>query len=259
MNKPQLYTLGAFLLLFIFIAFGLRTKPMDLIQQEKTRMLNIQATDISILKNEALDNLSGADKSRIQILESQSTAISDTSEKIDIFKDLSSVWFELGNYSIAGYYAEEIAKLNPTAEAWGIAGTTYALGANRSTVEKEIIYCRDKAIETMEIAISENPENIEYQINRAIVLAQHPIAENPMKGILLLLELNKNFPKNVSVINNLARFALQTNQLDKALERLNQALQLEPENIQTNCLLSEVYEKKGDLEMMNLYKRLCDN
>ncbi len=259
MTRPQIYSTTAFIALFLLLLFGFRTKPSSLLREEKTRMLNLQATDISILKNEAFGTIEGPDKARIQILESRLAEASDSTQKIQVLEELSSEWFRLGKYSMAGFYAEEIAGITSDAASWGIAGTTYALGAARSTMDKEKKYNRDKSLEMLEMAISEDPQNLEYQINRAVVLAEQPDSDNPMKGIQLLLALNKNYPENVPVMNNLARFAIRTNQLDRALERLNYALALEPDNSQTHCLLAELYEKMGDTDTAAGFRIKCDN
>ena len=115
-----------------------------------------------------------------------------------------------------------------------------------------------KALESLENAISLDPNEIDYQTNRAVLLTEQPPKDNPMQRILILRELNKNFPKNVPVMNNLARFALQTNQLDKALERLNTALALDPTNKMTNCLLVQVYAQMGDKASEEKFKVLCE-
>ena len=165
----------------------------------------------------------------------------------------------MGQLGIAGSYAEEVAKITGTAESWGIAGTTYGIGISNANSEKEKQFNQQKSIESLEMAISIDPENLDYQINRAVILAENPLPDNPMKGIQLLLDLNKNYPKNVTVMNNLAKFALQTNQLERAEQRLLTALAIEPNNIRTNCLLVQLYNKMGDTEKASSYNEKCKN
>lgn len=258
MNKTQVLTIAGFVLLFLILLFGFNTKPQKLINEERERSLNLQITDISIIRDEAMKTLSGDERSVIQILQSNVEGTESDSLKIEKLKELSSTWYELGNFALAGHYAEKIAEKTTKGESWGITGTTYAIGITQSIQEKEKIYCREKALESLESAISLEPDNVDYQLNRAVVLAEHPSSDNPMKGILILIDLNKKFPKNVPVINNLARFALQTNQLDKALERLNSALELDNDNIMTNCLMGQVYSKLGQMDKAEEYRLKCE-
>jgi len=256
LQKSHILTIIGFLIFFV-VLLAMRTKPTELIEREKTRALNLQSTDVNALKLEASSSLSSNNKARIQILESE-LAEADEDEKVDIYKDLSSVWYDAGEIGIAGYYAEQIALSLNDAEAWGIAGTTYGICIKRSQKDKERSLCLNKALEAIENAISLAPDQIDYQINKAIILAENPQAENPMRGVKLLLDLNKNFPENVPVINNIARFALQTNQLDKAEQRLLGALSIEPKNRSTNCLLVQLYQAKGEDAKMELYRPNCD-
>lgn len=258
MNRHQLIAIAGFFALFLLLLFGFSTKPKTLLLQEKERSLNLKSTDVSILRDEAMEKLSGDERSVIQILQSKESQEEDTLMRIELLKDLSRTWYQYNNYALSGYYAELIAENTQKAESWGIAGTTYAIGINASSKEKEKRYCRDKAVECLENAISLDSENLDYQINRAVVLAEHPDSDNPMKGILILIDLNKKFPQNVPVMNNLAKFALQTNQLDKALERLTTALALDPDNRMTQCLLVQTYDKMGDTLAADKYRSLCE-
>ena len=79
-----------------------------------------------------------------------------------------------------------------------------------------------------------------------------------MKGILMLRDLNTKYPENTAVMNQLARLALQTNQLDRAVERLEAVLKLEPENQMAHCLLAEVYDRKGNSELRDQYLATCN-
>ena len=246
----------AFGVLFVTL-LAMRTKPNELLEREKTRALNLQSTDFNTLRLEASTTLSSNDKARIQILEAELADTQDE-EKAEVLKDLSSVWYDAGEEGIAGYYAEQVAVYQEDAASWGIAGTTYGICVKRTEKEKERSLCLAKALESLENAISLAPDELEYQVNRAILLAENPPEENPMQGVRLLLDMNKNFPKNVSVINNIARFALQTNQLDRAEQRLLGALDLEPDNRMTNCLLAQLYQVKGDDSRMELYQQKCN-
>ncbi len=255
LKKTQLLTLAGFGVLLILL-MAMRTKPQDLLVREKSRSLNLQSTDVNILKQEAASSLSDNNKTRIQLLEAQLEEASDE-ERIEVYKDLSSVWYDAGEVGIAGHYAEQVALGLQDASSWGIAGTTYALCVKRSEKDKEQSLCLSKALEALENAISLDPNDLSYQTNRAVILAEHPPAENPMQGVKLLLELNKNFPENVSVINNIAKFAIQTNQLEKAEQRLLGALEIEPNNKMTNCLLAQLYGAKGDNAKASVYQAQC--
>ena len=84
---------------------------------------------------------------------------------------------------------------------------------------------RPKPLSAFEKAISLNPGNVDHKINKALCFVELPDEGNPMQGILQLRELNQKHPDNVNVMVQLARLALKTNQLERAKERLQQALE----------------------------------
>ena len=257
MRPSKILTFLFFLSLLGLLMFGFRTKPKTVLANEVERSLNLQSTDVSILKSEAIDELSSSSRTQIQILEAQIASATEDSSKISLLKDIASVWYNEGQIGIAGSYAEEVANISKTASAWAIAGTTYGIGIKNAKSDKERKYCIAKSLNALENAISLNPTEVSYQLNRGIILAENPPAQNPMKGVLMLLDLNKKYPKNVPVINNIAKFALQTGQLDKAEQRLLTADSLKPNDKTTNCLFAQLYDAKGDKSKADEYRAKC--
>ena len=257
MRPSKIITLVLFAGLLVVLLFGFRTKPTDVLANEVERSLNLQSTDVSILKSEAINMLSASSRTQIQLLEAQTGSAGDDSTRMELFKDLASVWYSEGQIGIAGSYAEEVANISESADSWAIAGTTYGIGIKSAKTEKERKFCIAKSLAALENAISIDPSEISYQLNRGIILAENPPAENPMKGVLMLLDLNKKYPKNVPIINNIAKFALQTGQLDKAEQRLLTANSLKPNDKTTNCLFAQLYDAKGDVSKADEYRAKC--
>ena len=79
--------------------------------------------------------------------------------------------------------------------------------------------------------------DIDNEVNLALTYVEVPLEDNPMKGILMLRELNENHPENVTVIMQLARLSLQTGQFDKAVERLEKVIELRPSSANAYCCL----------------------
>ncbi|MFT5168577.1 MAG: tetratricopeptide (TPR) repeat protein, partial [Saprospiraceae bacterium] len=158
---------------------------------------------------------------------------------------------------VSGYYAEQIAKILNNEESWSIAGTTYMIGARKASEDKIRDFCFDNATNAFENAISINPSNYANKVNLALRFTEKPPRDNPMKGILMLIEYNQQAPENVLVLTTLAGLAIQTNQIDKAIERLNTAISIEPDNIKANCLLVQAYDRIGNQEKAAQYAAKC--
>lgn len=245
--------------MFFILYLGCETKPEDIKALETSRALAAESTDINTLLQEAKSSLDGMSSNSVLALETELDAALADSARVEVFKRLASNWYSLGYPSISGYYAQQIAELQGTEESWSIAGTTYTICIQQSQEQKVRDFCTGRAIQAFESAISLNPDETAHQVNLALAYAANPPQDNPMKGILLLRDLNQKDPDNVLVLNTLARLALQTGQYPRAVERLERALQLEPGNLNTICLLAEAYQGSGDVKKAEAFAEQCRN
>lgn len=244
--------------LFALLYWGFSIVPSEHKNIEKQRALAAVSTDITSLLMDAKSDLSPQASASVLALETELDKAGTDSAKADIFKRLSSTWYGLSKAAIAGFYAEKTAELAGGEEAWSIAGTTYSICLQQGASDKEKSYCAERAIHCLENAASLNPGNPQHRLNLALVYAEDPPKDNPMKGILMLVELNKQFPDNVPVLAQLGRLAIKTGQFDKAVERLEKALSLEPENQTANCLIIKAYEGLGNEAKAAEFRSKCE-
>ncbi len=254
MSRFQWLTIGGAAVLFSVLYFGLDTIPPE--NKEAGSQRRISATNADVLIQDAVSSLSDVQLLELEQLETGLRA-GTPEEKQQSLESLSRSWYQFGHPVIAGHYAMLLAEEQNTDEAWSIAGSTFAIALQRSTEEKVRDFSAQNAVRCFESAISLNPDELSYRLNLALVYAEKPVKEDPMKGILMLRDLNQKYPENVSVLNNLARLGLQTGQVERALQRLESAYQLEPKNPVTVCLLAEAYRTAGDENKAGFYTTVC--
>lgn len=242
--------------LFSLIYFGLDTKPRKQKALEKSRVVNLEATGVQNIIQDARNTLTKEQSSYLDALIDEVKTASDTTSKLKALMRLSKQWYDVGYPILSGYYAEEIGKLEKSKDAWSMAGTTYVLGMRSAKDENKRLFARSRAIQSIERAISIDPESVSDRINLALIYVEAP-DQNPMQGILMLKELNEKYPNNVMVLNQLGRLAIQTNQVEKALSRLTKALSIDPENAKTICLLATAYQMAGDTQKASAYQEKC--
>jgi tetratricopeptide (TPR) repeat protein len=258
MTRNQTILVLLMAILFCLIYFFGKTKSSEQQTLEKSRSENIESTGIQNLLTEAKTSISAA---QIQTINAITLDIDDTeidSLKVPKLEQLSSTWYSYGFPSIAGFYAEKIAEINKNETSWNMAGTTYGICVKSSEDQKVKEFCSKRAVKAFENAISFNPENVDSKINLAISFVDNPPQDNPMKGILMLVDLSKKYPDNPGVSRQLGRLAIQTGQYQKAVERLLQSLALDGENRETNCLLVQAYEALNDMPNAERYKIKCN-
>lgn len=259
MSKTQLAILSFVVALFLLLYFGFDTKPKAQKEINKDRIENAESTSINSLLLSAKNNLKPEDASEVLLAEAKLSEAKNDLDKTEAYKGLSSAWYKIDRFAIAGYYAQLVADQEATAEAWSIAGATYNRGLNFEKEEKAIEFCTNRAIQAFENAISLDPSNVTHKVNLAVCYAERPPQDNPMKGILMLIDLNKKHPENVPTLSTLGRLGIQTGQFEKAAGRLEKALQIEPKNVKVNCLLAQAYEGLGLTEKATTFKNICQS
>jgi tetratricopeptide (TPR) repeat protein len=258
MNRNQWLAVGGSILLFLLIYFVLDTRPPEQESGPRPAAGAMQATSAEVLIREAAKDLTQGQILELEILEERlAESEEDPEAKVEVLKGLSSRWYAFGKPSIAGHYARRVAEEVQNAEAWGIAGSTFSIGLQKAEEEKELKYCRQNAVTCFENAISLDPDEVSYRLNLALVYTEQPLVDDPMRGILMLRELNQNYPENVPVLNNLGRLGIQTGQIERALERLERSYELDPENPVTVCLLAQAYQAGGSEDKAGLFADKC--
>jgi len=163
-----------------------------------------------------------------------------------LLEKLAGEWFRSGQPAISGVYARRIAEESDDAEDWGIAATTFSLCLQREGADdKTLQFCSAQAEEAYQAAISLDPEDLDARINLAVSYTDYPPANEPMKGILMLVDLEKKNPGNARLNITLGQLAIKTNQLERAAERFGKAVSSEPDNPDAVCPLARVYENLG--------------
>ena len=257
MTKLQLIVLTSAVILFCGMYFGLDHKPKGHDEIEQARVQNSESTNINSIVLDARKTLTPEQSAVFLSLENELKEAEADSAKAVVLKKFSSNWYSIGRADIAGYFADEVAEIENTEEAWSIAGTTYLLGIQKANEQKIKDFCFGRAVKAFENTISINPIKISHKVNLALCYVENPPAENPMKGILMLRELNSNHPDDVVVLNNLARLAIRTNQFERATERLEKALSIQENNPVTICLLAQAYRGTGNTTKAEAFENLC--
>jgi tetratricopeptide (TPR) repeat protein len=256
MHSKQILAIVAAVLLFCILFFGLSNKPPKSAEIERSRLSSTVDSKIFSLLKRSKENLTPSDRDLILLLQQEVERTEEDSAKVEPLKRLASAWYRLGNPSISGHYAEKIAEILNSEVSWSMAGSTFGLSLAEEPDYENKEYRRERAVFSFENAISLNPENIDNRINLALTYVEYPLAEQPMKGIQMLLALNKEEPENPDVLFHLGRLAIQTGQFERAEGRLKSAEKLNPEDVRIVCALADLYEKTANVESEK-YREAC--
>ena len=253
MRTPQYIAVAITALLLAVTYWGCPVRPPEM--EEGFQRGPLAATGLESLVREARSKLTPAQMATLSTLDDRLESQTDPEEQLDLLEQMAGEWYKAGQPAISGIYAAQIAEQRNTEEAWSIAATTFSLCIRQEEQpEKTRDFCRQQSEQAYQSAISLNPENIEHRINLALTYTDSP---NPMQGISMLRDLSERYPEEPKVFITLAQLAIRTNQLDRAAERLERAVELAPNNIDAVCNLAKVYEAIAEPEKSATFAARC--
>jgi tetratricopeptide (TPR) repeat protein len=220
------------------------------------KMDSAQVSDVEKAKTQLSDSM----RAKYAGLEETLNKALQDSMRIGALKGLSGFWFDISRPDLAGTFAEKVAELTQgaaKAEAWIAAGEVYKAGIADLTDQDARKYCKTAAMKCFDHALQLNADDVKSAINKALCAVELPDEAQPMAGIMMLRSLSDKYPDNVAVLNTLGELALKTGQKEKALQRLEKAIAIEPGNRKTICLLADAYQMSGETDKATLYKNRC--
>ncbi len=257
LTREQWVVVISAVLLFIALYFGCDTRPRKAPAAENPVAAAPAVFDAPGMLKKMEAALRPEQAASLQPLKAALGTAADTTSRIAALEDLSGFWFEAGRPDAAGIYARQIAELTGSDQRWSIAGATFYEGIAGSTDPVIKRFCTDQAVSAFENAYSIQPADIAHKVNIALCYAENPPADAPMKGPLMLLEMDKQHPGQPPVLMALARLALKTGQYDKAIGRLLEVLRVDPDHTRAICFLAQAYEAAGNTAEAKAYAARC--
>lgn len=262
-NRSQIVVLSFGALLFLGLYSFMRTTP-NVKKGAPTADITQSVNDQSVIL-EAKQALDSTQMQTLAALELQQAQAPSITEEVEILKQLSKQWNDWKNYAVGGYYAEKVAELMPTDEAWAITGSTFGIAYQKANDIQVKQYAAKKALKAYETAIELAPDSVSYKINEALLYVELSSVDNtvpPMTGALKLLDLDKAYPNNLKINFALANLSmLRSGDYKKALDRLEKII-LFP-NIDTlnlidaNYMMVACHQQLGQTEQALLHYDKC--
>lgn len=253
-NKQWILIVVAVGLISLLFFFGKTIQKSD--SKETTTKAEVQEVDFKSIEQLFISQ-SNLPDSIINVLQKFKDNEKDTASLLN----LALAYRDLHQPHLAGYYFEQLAKANNSAHYYERAGNAF-LNGYRNNIDSNILNnLLTFAIQSFEKAIDLEPNNVAAKINLGTVYVES--GSEPMKGIGILREIVDEDPNNIEVIVLLGRFSLQSGQYDKAKERLEGALKIDPNNAEAMYFLAfteaELGNKARALQLIENCKILVGN
>jgi tetratricopeptide (TPR) repeat protein len=201
------------------------------------------------LVSEAKGQLKRQEAENINVVEK---ALEKEPSSLILIDSLGKMWDRLNMPQVSSHYFEEIALRKPDEKTWINAAYRYydAFRMSGDSILRKMFV--EKAISSYQKVLEFNPENLDAKTDLGLCYADG--TSSPMQGIILLREVVAKDPGHEMAQFNLGILSVKSGQYDKAAERFQKVLEINPSNKEARLLLGRTYSIMGkkDLALENL-------
>ncbi|WPP53501.1 tetratricopeptide repeat protein [Catalinimonas niigatensis] len=148
-------------------------------------------------------------------------------------------------YDSAARYAEELASIEPEVPHLRKAADMYYEAFTYAMEAEKTARMGEKARYFYEQVMTQDPADLDAKAKMAMTYVS---SSTPMQGIQMLREVLEEDENNEMAIYNLGLLSMQSQQYDKAIDRFEKLVKLEPDNLQAQFLLGVSYFETGEKE-----------
>jgi len=196
---------------------------------------------------DALKKITPEQAQRVNALENAVIRGDVKDQQIHVYHQLARFWKDsAGLFGPYAYYTSEAAKLENSEKSLTFAARLFL---DRLMVSGEPAmqnWLASNAKVLLENALKINPANDSSKIGLGACYIFGNLSTNPMEGILPVREVVQRDPGNVYGQMVLGLGGKKSGQFDKAIERFQAVLKVDPQNVEAVFHIAESYDLKGD-------------
>jgi tetratricopeptide (TPR) repeat protein len=249
MKSPKtIQIVVVFGILILTVLLYIANKKGQPIKREMPKLEANAAINLEIYSDSVIKSLD----SKTQLLISEMNKLAN---KSDAFDSIAALLLT-NSVTSSAYYFEKSAELKATNLAWKKAGMLYYKATRfdqpflKQTLFSKAIACYNQAVQ-----LDTNDLEASTMLGTCYVEG----STQPMDGIMLLRKVVSKDSSYVDAQVQLGMFAIQSGQMDKALERFNKILKIKPDFIQAYIYLGQIYADMGKkdqaIEMLEIYMK----
>ncbi|HEY9177998.1 MAG TPA: tetratricopeptide repeat protein [Flavipsychrobacter sp.] len=269
MRKSHYITILVAAALVAVLYWGVNTVPPKQPGEQQQAATPADAGQHTAVAPASVDSILSAGKAQlhehaaeeIDALLAKVDASASKAEKVEVYKQVAQIWQEHKQMPQAAYYYTEAAKLDNSEKSLNFAARLNSELLRSAESPSVRAWAAQQAIAAYEQSLEVNPDN--DTVKMALAGAYIDGTSQPMQGIQLLLGITREQPDHIQANLMLGQLSIRSGQMDKAQERFEKVLSIEPENTEALYFLAEVYKSKGNkqkaIELLEECKRIINN
>lgn len=206
-------------------------------------MPQVDPANFDSLLTAALLKISPSDNATFSQLITSLEATNEVVEQSEIYESLGLFWVKK-NRRIAAHYFLQSGLLDLSERKLNYAAHLFTEELHDEQDPSLRTWMSTEAIEAYERSIEVNPHNDTVKIDYALLHID--ILNQPMPGVQILLKIVEEDPNNIPANIILGKMAVESGQLDKAIERGLHLISLEPNNLEARLFLGEAYKRHNE-------------
>ena len=268
MSKKQLIiSIAGLAIVLLLFKFGSTIAPKSNVK-DTTAINSVKNFDILKFIDEEKKHLTAAQIINLGKLENSVTRGDVNSQLITANTTLANFWKDSAkSFEPYVYYLSEAAKLDKSEKNLTFAAQLILDNLRAEQDEAKLNWKTAQAIALFEKAIEINPNNDDLKVGlgSCYVLGKGRVGgpEETMKGIQQLLSVVRKDSTNMKAQMMLGVGGYVSGQYDKAIERLQKVIKVQPDNVEAVAFLADTYAAKGDkkeaIKWYMLSKRLVND
>lgn len=177
------------------------------------------------------------------------------------YDSIAAIWDQMQLFALSAYWYEQKANKDKAEKSYLNAAYRYfdAMKQSVDTSVKNLM--TQKAITAYSKVLELNPANLNAKSDLGVLYAEN--TNEPMKGITLLREVVAENPNHEMAQMNLGFLSFKSNQYEKAIERFDKVLAINPARIDMHIYKAQTYrqmnQKDHAIKELELFIASSDN
>jgi tetratricopeptide (TPR) repeat protein len=197
-------------------------------------------------ENSLLRAKSGLNKDEKDLVENLEATSFRQSSDLMLLDSLVHFWDRHRQPEVAAHYAEQKAMKEETEKNWNQAAYRYFDAFQAAPDSGLRAHMVSLAIASYQKVLDLNPDNLDAKTDLGLCYAEG--TGNPMQGIQLLLGVVEKNPNHVNAQFNLGILSVRSGQYEKAVDRFNKVLAIDPTRKEMYFMIGKAYMMAGNKE-----------